>query len=113
MAATVTVDLIEPVAYAGETINAVMLRSPMLADLMIGTAVDWHRTEGGVIWSKTDNAVVAAYLERCVTTPNADQWLSSLCLRDAIRLRDAMARLWASAHFAALKIFVHPRPGIG
>ena len=114
MPETVTIYLTEPIAHAAETITAVTLRSPALADLAIGAAVDWHKTEGGVVWSETHNTIVRAYLERCVTAPpNAAQVLMSLRLTDAIRLRDAMLRLWASALSAALKIFILPHPSIG
>lgn len=114
MPETVTIDLLSPIEHAGETIRAVTLRPPALTDLSIGAAVEWHRTEGGLLFPIIRNAIVRTYLERCVIAPaDAAPFLLRLRLTDAVRLRDAMMRLWMSVHSAALKIFILGHPSVG
>jgi hypothetical protein len=104
MPAAVTIELSYPVEHAGETIAAVTLRSPTLRDLRLGAAGEWHESLGGMVYFVNHNAVIRAYLERCVSA-RGPEFLKTLRLKDVMRVRDAMLRLWIGADSAATKIF--------
>ena len=97
-----SIDLLTPLLDHSGPVRQVVLREPRAADFFeLGDPVAWARS-GDMVYSADKDAVVKAYIDRCVVEPKNTLLLEQLSLADAMRLRDAVIDFFTDARLKTL-----------
>jgi hypothetical protein len=95
------IELLDPIIGHSGPIKTVVMREPKAADFFeLGDPIAFARS-GDMVYSADKEAVIKAYVDRCVVEPNA-LLLEQLSLADAMRVRDAVVDFFSDARVKTL-----------